>query len=79
MAQQDVDGLGMRWGQLLLMLLPREELKVTALARCSHHLANCGGLQVLAVMCLKEEAVKNNQNHGQGQSKISITNIQRNH
>ena len=52
---------------------------VTTLVKCSQHLAGHGGLQVLAMMRINGEAVLMNPNHVQGQSKISITNIQCNH
>ena len=68
---------GMRWGQPLMMMLPREEPRVMALPRCSQHLAAHGGPQELAMMCLEVEAVQNSPNQVQGQSKITATNIQR--
>ena len=61
----------MRWGQPLMMMLPRGEPMVMALARCSQCLAAHGGLQELAMMCFGVEAVQNNPNYVQGQSKIT--------
>ena len=49
---------GMRWEQPLMMLLPRDEPRVMAIARYSQCLAARGGLQVPLVMRLKGEAVQ---------------------
>ena len=68
---------GIRWGQLLTMLLPREEPKVMALMRCNQHLPAHGGLQVLIARNLEGELVQKIPNSCPWAN--PVTNVQINH
>ena len=68
---------GIRWMQLLTMLLPREEPKVMALMRCNQHLPAHGGLQVLIARNLEGELVQKIPNSCPWAN--PVTNVQINH